>query len=67
MSPTDTRPTALLDLAKRSQAGDEQALAELLSRFTPLIRQCCKGLSYHDAQDLQQELYLLLLRLIRRY
>ncbi len=67
MSPTDTRPTTLLDLVKRSQAGDEQALAELLSRFTPLIRQCCKGLSYHDAQDLQQELHLRLFQLINRY
>lgn len=58
---------ALVDLVKRAKKGDEQAITELMDRFRPLVRACCRGLSASDGQDLEQELYIQLIRLIQRY
>lgn len=57
----------LLSLVRRAKSGDEEALNELLDRFRPLIRACCRGLSLADGQDLEQELKIQLIDMVRRY
>lgn len=59
--------TALIDLVQRAKQGDASALTDLLMRFRPLIRACCRGLPQADGEDLEQELYIHLIRLVRRY
>lgn len=61
------RESTLIDLVHRAKGGDETALTELLARFRPLIRACCRGLPIRDGQDLEQELCLQLIRLVRTY
>lgn len=60
-------PDTLTDLVERARRGEEEALVDLLDRFRPLIQACCAGLSWHDGQDLQQELRIQLVRLVRHY
>lgn len=60
---TDT----LTRLVERAKRGDEDALTDLLERFRPLIRSCCVGLPWHDGQDLEQELRIQLIKLVRHY
>jgi len=54
-------------LVIRAQAGDPLALAELLRRFRPLVRKCCRGLPPFEREDLEQELYLLISRIVLEY
>lgn len=58
---------ALARLVERAKLGDQEALTELLRRFQPLIRACCRGLQVADGRDLEQELYIQLILLVRRY
>jgi hypothetical protein len=57
----------LVTLVKRAGKSDETALVELINRFRPLIRSCCRGLPRADGQDLEQELCVHLIHLISRY
>lgn len=57
----------LLELVGGARNGDAAALAEILSRFRPLVRGCSRGLSQADREDLEQELSMLLIHLITRY
>lgn len=50
----------LIKLVQCVQAGDKQAMEELLNRFSPLI---CKYANYLDGEDSAQEISFLLLRI----
>ncbi len=58
--PSDDLPVAVL--LSRAKDGDEDALAELVGRYAPLIWKMCRsyGLSPADAEDVTQEVLLLL-------
>ncbi|MGE5652899.1 MAG: helix-turn-helix domain-containing protein [Bacillota bacterium] len=60
----DARLAELLLYAKQ---GDQEAMVEILKRFQPLIRFCSRGLQPADRDDLEQELLMHLIMLIRRY
>lgn len=57
----------LRSLILKAKAGDEQALAEIIGRFQPLIQKYVRQANAEDAQDVEQELGLRLILLIRQY
>lgn len=59
--------TSLQTLLLKAQNGDLDALAQLITRFEPLIKACSSGLSEYDRDDLEQELRLHLFLLIKRF
>lgn len=61
------QPEPLSQLVVRARSGDEEAMAEILTRFRPLIRCLSRDLAAADREDLEQELYLLLLRIALVY
>ncbi len=62
-----TAKESLLSLVTRAQGSDPIALADLLHRFRPLVRKCCQGLPPFEREDLEQELYLLISRIVLNY
>lgn len=57
----------LRSLILRAKAGDSEALAAILTRFRPLIKKYTRQADAKDAHDLEQELILRLIVLIRSY
>lgn len=43
-----------------------RSLSQIISRFDPLIKSCSHGLPIHEREDLEQELRIQLLLLVRR-
>lgn len=58
---------SLLSLLATARGGDESAMAEILQRFHPLIRKLSRNLAETDREDLEQELRLHLLQILRAY
>lgn len=54
-------------LLLRAKSGDEEATAAIVERFRPLIQKYVRQAGADDAGDLQQELTMRLLLLIRNY
>ncbi|HEU4965181.1 MAG TPA: helix-turn-helix domain-containing protein [Bacilli bacterium] len=57
----------LRPLLLRAKAGDREAVAQIVERFRPLIRKYVRQAGEEEAHDLEQELTMRLLLLIRRY
>lgn len=57
----------LMELVERAQTGDEAAMEKLLSELRPIVRRYARLAGNNDTEDLEQELYIALLELIRRY
>lgn len=57
----------LRSLILRAKAGDGDALAEVIQRFRPLIQKYVRQAPAADAKDLEQELTLRLITLVRSY
>jgi DNA-directed RNA polymerase specialized sigma24 family protein len=60
-------PESLRSLIARAKAGDEDALAAIIARFQPLIRKYVRQAALEDAKDVEQELIMRLIVLIRSY
>lgn len=58
---------SLRSLIIRAKAGDEQALAELIERFRPLIMKYSRQADANDAHDLEQELTMRFIQLVQLY
>ncbi|MFD2169537.1 helix-turn-helix domain-containing protein [Tumebacillus lipolyticus] len=58
---------SLRSLISRAKAGDQSALNEVVQRFRPLIRKYVRQAPHKDAHDLEQELTLRLITLVRSY
>ncbi|ASS74440.1 hypothetical protein CIG75_05180 [Tumebacillus algifaecis] len=57
----------LRSLILRAKAGDQDALAEVIIRFRPLIQKYARQAPTSDAKDIEQELTLRLIKLVRSY
>lgn len=57
-------PTPLA-LLPRAQAGDEQAMNQLLTGITPYVARLCRSITYDDAADATQEALLAVYRGLR--
>ena len=63
MKHTESLRTLLL----RAKSGDAAAQNEIIERFRPLIKKYARQAAFEDAYDVEQELILRLLLLIRSY
>lgn len=57
----------LRSLILRAKAGEEEAMAEVIQKFRPLIQKYVRQAPAPDAKDLEQELTLRLITLVRSY
>jgi DNA-directed RNA polymerase specialized sigma24 family protein len=57
----------LRSLILRAKAGDEQALADLIERFHPLIKKYSRQADRNDVGDVEQELTMRLIQLVHLY
>ncbi|KEO83072.1 helix-turn-helix domain-containing protein [Tumebacillus flagellatus] len=58
---------SLRSLILRAKRGDSDALAEIVERFRPLIKKYTRQAAERDAHDLEQELVMRLIVLVRSY
>jgi DNA-directed RNA polymerase specialized sigma24 family protein len=58
---------ALHSLIRRAKEGDQAAEELLIERFQPLIQKYVRQATLEDAKDVEQELKMRLLMLIRNY
>jgi DNA-directed RNA polymerase specialized sigma24 family protein len=58
---------SLRTLVLRAKAGDEEALTTVIDRFRPLIQKYVRQATVEDAHDMEQELVMRLILLIRSY
>ncbi|MCX7570580.1 helix-turn-helix domain-containing protein [Tumebacillus sp. DT12] len=58
---------SLRTLLLRAKSGDAAAQSEIIERFRPLIKKYARQAAIEDAYDVEQELVLRLLLLIRSY
>lgn len=61
------REESLRSLILRAKAGDSEALQTVIERFRPLIKKYTRQADAKDAHDLEQELILRLIVLVRSY
>ncbi|MBL0386146.1 helix-turn-helix domain-containing protein [Tumebacillus sp. ITR2] len=57
----------LRSLILRAKRGDSDALAAIIERFRPLIKKYTRQADEKDAHDLEQELVMRLIVLVRSY
>ncbi|MBM7702409.1 helix-turn-helix domain-containing protein [Metabacillus iocasae] len=57
----------LVELMKRAQFGDEEAMQQLLNLFEPKIKQCVKYVPYQDREDIEQAIRLEMILAIRKF
>jgi DNA-directed RNA polymerase specialized sigma subunit len=57
----------LRSLILRAKAGDQDALTEVVQRFRPLIQKYARQAQKAEQNDLEQELTLRLISLVRSY
>jgi DNA-directed RNA polymerase specialized sigma24 family protein len=62
-----TEKESLRALILRAKAGDGQAQQAIVERFRPLIKKYARQAAIEDAYDVEQELVMRLLLLIRSY
>lgn len=58
---------SLRSLVLRAKSGDEDALTAVIERFRPLIQKYVRQAATEDAHDVEQELIMRLILLIRSY
>jgi DNA-directed RNA polymerase specialized sigma24 family protein len=63
----DDKSLPLRTLVLRAKVGDEEALTAVIERFRPLIRKYVRQATAEDAHDVEQELVMRLILLIRSY
>jgi DNA-directed RNA polymerase specialized sigma24 family protein len=61
------RTESLRTLLLRAKSGDAAAQHEIVERFRPLIKKYARQAALEDAYDVEQELIMRLLLLIRSY
>ena len=54
-------------LIARAKQGDEEAMGCIIERFRPLIKKYVRQAKIEDGQDVEQELVMRLIVLIRQY
>jgi DNA-directed RNA polymerase specialized sigma24 family protein len=63
----DINRLPLRTLVLRAKAGEEAALTTVIDRFRPLIQKYVRQAAVEDAHDVEQELIMRLILLIRSY
>ncbi|GFN22955.1 helix-turn-helix domain-containing protein [Thermanaeromonas sp. C210] len=61
-----SRKVKLRELIMKAQAGDQEALAELIQRFSPVIKKYSRRLGY-DYEEARSDLVAWIVDAVRRY
>lgn len=56
-----------MQLVRQARAGDDAAEEKLLTHLRPMIKRLARLAGNKDTEDLEQELYITLLQLVRQY